>query len=71
MWQSFKENGIFWIRKQQLKFLVPIKKEGLDNVILSGYTEDKRDKRKKHVTYLTSLLIAEDGLGEMTKDTLY
>lgn len=44
------------IKKRQLKFLwYIIRKEGLENITLTGYIEGKRDKWRQRGIYLTSL----------------
>lgn len=47
---------MFTISKSRLKFLRRIiKKEGLENLALTGYIEDKRNKERRQTTYLMSL----------------
>ena len=44
------------IRKRQLQFLGHImRKEGLENLMLTGYIDGKRDKGRQRQTYLGSL----------------
>lgn len=43
-----------------------MRKEGLQNLTLTGWTEGKRDKGKEHITYLSKWM-AELGPGEITK----
>lgn len=54
-----KENGnrmnSYTHNHKKLKSLIQIKKEGLENVILTGHNEDKRDNGKQEAIYLTCL----------------
>lgn len=43
-----------------------MRKEGLENLILTGQFEGKRDRGKQCITYLVSLM-AEQGLGKIKK----
>lgn len=47
-------------------------KEGLGNLILTGYIESKNDSGKQRMTYLTGLCkcLAERGLGEFVTNLL-
>lgn len=56
-----KRELILNIRKRHV-----IRKEGLENLTLTGWTEEKRDMRKEHITYLSKWM-AELGLGKITK----
>lgn len=47
-----------------------MRKEGLENLTVPGYTEAKRNRKKQHATYLTSLCKwkVDQGLGEREKN---
>lgn len=63
-----KRTLILNIRKRQLKILGHImRKEGLENLILTGHTEGKRDSGIQRITCLTSLCkwLAEQRLGKI------
>ncbi len=65
-----KRRLILNIRKRQLKFLGHImRKEGLENLILTGRIEGKRDKGNQRVTFLAGLSkwMTERGLGEVAE----
>ncbi len=48
-------------------------KESLENLILIGWIEEKGDKGKQRLTYLTelSMYMAELSVGEITKEKIY
>lgn len=55
------------IREMLLGFLIH-KKEGLENLILSRYTEGKRDRLKQRINYLLNLCERIAELSEAKKD---
>ena len=61
------------IRKRQLKFLGHImRKDGLENLILTGWIEGGRDRGKQHATYLNGLSewMTGRGMGEAGSQAL-
>lgn len=68
--RSFIENGNKKETNFPRKFLGRImRKEGMENPILTEQIQSKRDRGKQHITYLTCLCkcLAEQGLGEINK----
>lgn len=61
------------IKKSQLKFLGHVRKEGLENPILTGWIVGKRDEENQCMTYLVGLSKwrAEHCLGKYQKNKPY